>query len=150
MTYLLSGYTSRFHKADSHGTKEHANRGKSGAARYADRGIVGGTSVFGAPAERQVGSMSQVAREYSAISKLERGRAKVGAEAISGARGARTAPRRTHGPRRGHHRAGLAFWDGHTGGGAPGKQVPARMRQMQALLAEIKEDKSPVVVAGDL
>jgi hypothetical protein len=34
---------------------------------------------------KEVGSMGQVAREYSAISKLERGRAKVGAEAISSA-----------------------------------------------------------------
>ena len=71
--------------------------------------------------------MAQIAREYSAISKLEQGRRwsaqklfreRVERELRHGGHMALVA---------GHHRAGLAFREGYTGGGAPGNRVPARM-----------------------
>jgi endonuclease/exonuclease/phosphatase family metal-dependent hydrolase len=96
--------------------------------------------------------MAQIAREYSAISKLEQGR-RWSAQKLFRERVEREL-------RHGGHMALVA--DITVPDLPSGKATlvaahletecpPAcRMRQMQALLAEIKEDKSPVVVAGDL
>jgi endonuclease/exonuclease/phosphatase family metal-dependent hydrolase len=96
--------------------------------------------------------MAQIAREYSAISKLEQGRRwsaqklfreRVERELRHGGRMALIADITV--PDLPSGKATLVAAHLET------KCSPAcRMRQMQALLAEIKEDKSPVVVAGDL
>ena len=95
--------------------------------------------------------MGQVAREY-AISKRERGRRRSAQKLFR--------ERLERGLRHGGRMdlvADITVSDLPSGKATleaahlENKCPPARrMRQMQALLAEIKEDKSPVVVAGDL